>query len=63
MPRYIRPQLTVFGNVEDLTKSKISTGSDSFLGGQPQPGDFCIAGTCFSSTDSIVTPPPPPSFP
>ena len=59
MKTYVRPQITVFGNVADLTKSKTATGTDSFVGSQPTPGNVCFGGTCLNSSDNILNPPTP----
>ncbi len=59
MKPYIRPQITVFGDVSDLTKSKTASGTDSFVGSQPTPGTVCFGGTCLGSSDSILNPSPP----
>ena len=59
MQRYTRPHLAVYGLVADLTKGKVSTGTDSFDGGQPQPGACLgtpIGDFCPSSQDNIVFP-------
>lgn len=63
MQSYTRPHLTAYGPISDLTKSKFASGTDSFAGGQPQPGE-CIALGPFvdcpgDSRDSIILPPTP----
>lgn len=57
MKPWQRPQLFVYGNAAELTKSKVASGTDAFAGGQPEPGGIGIDPFRFAdSQDGVVIP-------
>lgn len=45
MKAYTRPRLACYGDVATLTQGKTAIGTDAQIGGQTQPGEFCIGDT------------------